>query len=192
MVVAPLVGALLATAAGGPAHAAPPPAMPGMMGHPMAGQGGPPMSSPDSRQEVHFPPAMQAQFLKNMRDHVETLNAILQFVQAGDYAGAAKVASARLGLDSPAAASCKPGNPAAGTPPMSKPMDPGAMSMDAMMALYMPNQMRAIGLAMHSSASEFAAVADKAAATHDTAAVIGALARITPNCVACHAAYRLR
>ena len=160
---------------------------PGMMGHDAA----PAMSSADGRELLHFPPAMQANLLKNMRDHVETLNAILQAVAAGDFASASKIAAERLGLDSPAAASCKPTDAAAsGSAPGSMPSKP--QSMDAMMALYMPAPMRAIGLAMHTSASEFAAVAAKAAATHDTAAVIHALSRITPNCVACHAAYRLR
>ncbi len=158
----------------------------------MMGSDAPPaMSLPDARTQLHFPPAMEANLLKNMRDHVETLNAILQAVNTGDFAGASKIATERLGLDSPSAAACKPTDAAAnGSPSMSKPPTPG--SMDEMMALYMPAPMRAIGLAMHTAASEFAAVAAKAAATHDTAAVIAALSRITPNCVACHSAYRLR
>ena len=64
--------------------------------------------------------------------------------------------------------------------------------MDAMMALYMPAQMRALGLSMHAAASDFADVAERAEATHDAAAVLKALSLITPNCVACHSAYRLR
>jgi len=159
----------------------------GMMGH----DAPPAMSPPDAREELHFPPAMQANLLKNMRDHVETLNAILQAVNAGDFADASRIATERLGLDSPSAAGCKPTDAAAnGSASMSK--SPASGSMDEMMALYMPAPMRAIGLSMHTSASEFAAVATKAVATHDTASVIGALSRITPNCVACHSAYRLR
>lgn len=159
----------------------------GMMGH----NASLPMSQPDAREEVHFPPEMQTNFLKNMRDHVETLDAILQAVAAGDFASASRIATERLGLDLPAAAACKPADAAAnGSAPMRKP--PAPELVDAMMALYMPEPMRAIGLSMHTSASEFATVAAGAAATHDTASVIAALSRITPNCVACHSAYRLR
>jgi cytochrome c556 len=60
------------------------------------------------------------------------------------------------------------------------------------MALYMPTPMRALGLAIHTAASDFADVAAQAETTHNVAAVLKALARITPNCVACHSAYRLR
>ena len=158
----------------------------------MTGHNAPPaMSVPDAREQVHFPPEMQTNFLKNMRDHMETLNEILQAVQAGDFAAAAKVATERLGLDSPSAAGCKTTDAGAnGSASVSKPPAPG--SMEEMMALYMPAPMRAVGLSMHTSASEFAAVATQAAATHDATAVMGALSRITPNCVACHATYRLR
>jgi len=56
------------------------------------------------------------------------------------------------------------------------------------MALYMPEAMRGIGLAMHTAASGFAV----AAKTHDSKTTMEALSRITPNCVACHAAYRVQ
>jgi cytochrome c556 len=157
--------------------------MPGMTGHMP-----PAMSPADTRELLHFPPEMEIIFLQNMRDHVETLNAVLQAVAEGDYAEASKVAKERLGLDSPAAAGCKPA--ATGKDAMSK--MPAPNSMDAMMAMYMPEAMRNIGLAMHTSASEFAEVAAKAATTHDTASVIKALSNIMPNCVACHSTYRIR
>jgi hypothetical protein len=153
---------------------------PPMMHHPMPGHGQAAMSSADARELVNFPPPMRTHMLGNMRDHVETLNGILQAIAAGDYDGAAKIAVERLGLDSPSAASCKPKE--ANAPP------PAQDSMDAMMALYMPEAMRGIGLAMHTAASEFAV----AAKTHDSKATMEALSRITPNCVACHAAYRLQ
>jgi hypothetical protein len=153
---------------------------PPMMHHPMPGHGQAAMSSADARELVNFPPLMRTHMLGNMRDHVETLNGILQALAAGDYDGAAKIATERLGLASPSAASCKPKE--ANAPP------PAQDPMDAMMALYMPEAMRGIGLAMHTAASEFAV----AAKTHDSKATMEALSRITPNCVACHAAYRLQ
>ena len=149
----------------------------------MTGHGHADMSSPEARELVNFPPLMRTHMLDNMRDHVQTLDGILHALGTADYQGAAKIAVEHLGLDSPSAAACKP-KPAGAAPA------PG--SMDEMMALYMPEQMRAIGLAMHASASEFAVVAARAAATHDAKAAVEALSRVTRNCVACHAGYRLQ
>ena len=151
---------------------------------PMPGHGHSDMSPADGRELVHFPPEMRTHMLRNMRDHVETLDGILRALASADYAGAAKIATERLGLDSPSAAACKP-KPATASSPM-----PG--SMDEMMALYMPEPMRAIGLSMHTSASEFADVVGRAATTHDAKAAMEALSRVTQNCVACHAGYRLQ
>lgn len=149
------------------------------------------MSPSDQREMLNFPPEMQVNFLANMRDHMQTLNEVLQAMAGSDYAGAARIASERLGLDSPSAAGCKPSDkPAAAPAAQSKPA--ASMSMDEMMALYMPEAMRAVGLSMHTSASEFAAVAAQAATTRDQGAVVTALSRVTENCVACHSAYRLR
>ncbi len=168
-----------------PASAQPMQGGPAMPGHPMA------MSLPDGREMLHFPPPLEANFLHNMRDHMQTLNDILLAVATGDFAGASKVAAERLGLDSPSAAGCKPTD-AAQTGSASKAAPAAPESMDAMMALYMPDTMRAVGLSMHTAASEFAKVAAQAATTHDTPAVVAALSHVTQNCVACHSAYHLR
>ncbi len=154
-------------------------AAPTMSGHSHAD-----MSPADGRQLVHFPPQMRTHMLGNMRDHVQTLDGILQALGAADYDGAAKIAVEHIGLDSPSAAACKP-KPANAAPPAQG-------SMDEMMAQYMPEPMRAIGLAMHTAASEFAVVASRAAPTHDAKAAVEALSRVTQNCVACHAGYRLQ
>lgn len=149
------------------------------------------MSLPDSREALHFPPEMQASFLGNMREHMQVVDGILQAVAVGDFAKASRIASERLGLDSPSAAGCKPTDTATADSALKpKPAAPG--SMDEMMALYMPEIMRAMGLSMHTAASEFAVVAAQAAKTRDTTAVVGALSQITQNCVTCHSAYRLR
>jgi hypothetical protein len=144
----------------------------------------PQMSIPDGRELVQFPPPMHDHMLGNMRDHVETLNRILAALGAKDFQGAATVAVEHLGLDSPSAAACKPRPEGVSAPAPS--------SMDAMMAQFMPEQMRAVGLSMHTAATEFAIVTQRAAATQDATAAIEALSRVTQNCVACHAAYRLR
>jgi hypothetical protein len=142
------------------------------------------MSPADGRELVSFPAMMRTHMLGNMRDHVLTLDGILQALGSADYDGAARIAVERLGLDSPSAAACKPKSANAAPPAQG--------SMDEMMALYMPEPMRAIGLAMHTSASEFAVAASHAATTHDATAAVQALSRVTNNCVACHAGYRLQ
>lgn len=148
-------------------------------------------AQPDHRKILNFPPEMQTNFLANMRDHLATLNEMLGAMARNDYAGASRVAAERLGLQSPSAAGCTARDQSAVT--AAAPSKPAAaMSMDEMMALYMPAPMRGVGLAMHASASEFAAVASQAATNRDIAAVVAALARVTENCVACHSAYRLR
>ena len=186
-----IAAALVALATGAlvwPAHAAGPrdgsAGTPPITGRAMPGHGHPDMSPADGREPIQFPPEMRTHMLRNMRDHVETLDGILRALAAADYDGAAKIAVAHLGLNSPSAAACKP--KAANATPAA----PG--SMDEMMALYMPEPMRAVGLAMHTSASEFAIVAARAATTHDAKGTVEALSRVTQNCVACHAAYRLQ
>ena len=188
------IGAMLAVAASGIALAETTPGdhskgrdhqmMQPETGAAMPGHSNMKMSSADGRTLLHFPPEMRTQMLGNMRDHVETLNGILNALAAADYEGASKIAAQRLGLDSPSAAGCKPkaGNASAAAPG----------SMDEMMARYMPEPMRAIGLAMHTSASEFAEVAARAATTHDAKPALETLSQVTRNCVACHATYRLQ
>ncbi|MBZ0248529.1 MAG: cytochrome c [Burkholderiales bacterium] len=60
------------------------------------------------------------------------------------------------------------------------------------MAKFMPEGMQAIGTAMHRSASRFAVAAADAGASGDTRKALGALADVTAQCVACHAAYRMK
>jgi mono/diheme cytochrome c family protein len=154
-----------------------------MMGHDQTGA----MSVADPRARLSFPPPLQAHFLANMREHIQTIDAILQALAVADFDQASRVAKDNLGVDSPSAAGCKSSDaPAVGG--AAKPSD----SMDAMMQLYMPEPMRRVGLAMHTAASEFARVALEAKQHHDTTRAIAALAAVTQNCVACHSAYRVR
>jgi len=152
------------------------------------------MSPADLREQLHFPPEMETNFLGNMRDHMQTVDGILQAVAVGDFAGASKIASERLGLDSPSAAGCKPSGDrgASKGAALKLPDHSTPLSMEEMMQLYMPDPMRSIGLSMHTAASNFAEVAAKSATSHDTTATLAALSKVTQNCVACHASYRLR
>jgi len=139
--------------------------------------------APDTRRELDFPPMARAHMLGNMRSHFIALQEILAALAAGDGARAGKVARDRLGASSPNAAACV------------KPKSDGGMShadMGAMMAHFMPDEMRALGLTMHESADAFADVAEKLAPAGDLRPAVAALAQVTQNCAACHAAYKLR
>jgi cytochrome c556 len=45
---------------------------------------------------------------------------------------------------------------------------------------------------MHKAASRFAVTAQEAGVTRDLPRALGALSEVTTQCVACHAAYRLK
>lgn len=139
--------------------------------------------TPDARQLLDFPPPMRQHMLTNMRAHMEALSEILAALSAGDAAKASMIAKERLGLESAGAAACNP-NGSSKRGPMG--------DMAAMMAQHMPEEMRALGYAMHDSASKFAEEAAKAPPGGDLKPALAALAQVTQNCVACHSAYRLK
>lgn len=140
----------------------------------------------DSRESVSFPPPMRQHMLRNMREHLEAVSAILTAMAEEKYAEAAAVASTRLGMDSPAAAGCR-SDRVGDSPKMSPTPD-----MDQHMRQLMPEGMRNLGLAMHQAASDFAIEATKAAESGDGKSTLAALSRITAQCTTCHAAYRVQ
>jgi hypothetical protein len=122
----------------------------------------------DLRAAVSFPPELREHTMKNMRDHLLALQEIQDALAAGAFDRAADVAERRLGMSSLVAH--------------------GAHEV----AKYMPKGMQDAGTAMHRSASRFSVAALDAAVTDDVKPALGALAEVTANCVACHAAYRLQ
>ncbi len=121
----------------------------------------------DTRQLVSFPPMLLEHEMRNMRDHLATLQRIQAALADSAYDEAAKLAEHRLGLSS------------------------FELHGAHEVAPYMPAGMQAMGTEMHKAASRFAIEVDKAAATGDLRPALGALADLTQRCVACHAAYRL-
>jgi len=144
------------------------------------------MMNNDARQLVDFPAPMQEHTLSNMRDHLQALSDILTSMGQGQYAKAGQIARDRLGMDSPSADGCAMENSA------SQPQMSTAASMDQQMALLMPENMRNLGFNMHQAASAFADQAAKAAKTHNPKPALAALSKVTEQCAACHAAYKLR
>ena len=122
----------------------------------------------DSRVAVGLPAMMQTHMLGNMRDHLAAIQEIQERLAAGEYDAAGEIAETRLGMSSLARH--------------------GASHM----AGFMPKGMQQAGTAMHQSASRFAVVAQEAAVTRDLPRALGALGQVTAQCVACHAAYRLK
>jgi hypothetical protein len=122
----------------------------------------------DSRVAVEMPAMMRTHMLANMRDHLLTLQQIQSGLAAGHYDAAADIAEKRLGMSS---------------------LDAHGASH---MAGFMPKGMQETGTAMHKAASRFAMTAQEASVTHDLPRALGALSELTAQCVACHAAYRLK
>jgi hypothetical protein len=118
----------------------------------------------DTREFVQLPEMMQQHMMKNMRDHLKSINEILSSLASDDLDTAAQVAEQRLGMSS-------------------------LESHDAShMAKFMPEGMRQAGTSMHKAASRFALKAQEG----DLLAAYKILPEITSACVACHAAYRIR
>lgn len=123
-------------------------------------------SAGDSRELVELPPSMVEHMLSNMRDHLMAITEIQRALGVGEFQRASDVAEQRIGLSSLEAH--------------------GASHM----APYMPKAMQDIGTQMHRAASKFARAAQDAGADGDVGKAIGALSKVTEQCVACHAAYR--
>lgn len=121
----------------------------------------------DTRQLVKMPVPMVQHMLSNMRDHLRALSEIQQALGAGESQRAADIAEQRIGMSSL------------------------TLHGAAHMAPFMPRSMQDMGTQMHKAASQFALVAQDSGATGNMARAVGALSRLTEQCVACHAAYRV-
>lgn len=122
----------------------------------------------DTRERVELPAPMVQHMLANMRDHLAAITEIQRALGAGEYLLAGAIAERRIG--------------------MSSLESHGASHM----APFMPKPMQAIGTQMHRSASQFALVAQESGVDGNLARAVAALSKVTEQCVACHAAYRVR
>ncbi|HUW29309.1 MAG TPA: hypothetical protein VMV97_11945 [Sulfuriferula sp.] len=120
-------------------------------------------SDQDTRQMVKLPDMMKQHMLGNMRDHLLALHDIQVALAKGELDKAGDIAEQRIGMSSLASHNA------------------------AHMAPYMPKAMQDIGTEMHHSASRFAMTAKEG----DTLRALDSLSKVTQQCVACHAAYRL-
>jgi hypothetical protein len=118
----------------------------------------------DTRPLVKMPEQMVSHMLGNMRDHLQAINEIQAALAKSEFDKAADIAEQRIGMSSLEAHHA------------------------AMMAPYMPKTMQEIGTEMHHAASRFALAAKEA----DMKKSLGELSRVTQQCVACHAGYRVQ
>lgn len=121
-------------------------------------------ASEDQRQLVKLPEMMQTHMLSNMRNHLYTINEILNLMGKGELDKAADLAESNLGMSS---------------------LDKHGASH---LAMYMPKAMQKIGTGMHHAASRFALKAQEG----DALAAYKSLGNVTAKCVECHAGYRIR
>jgi hypothetical protein len=122
----------------------------------------------DVREEVAFPPEMRAHTLMSMRDHLLALQEIQYALAKEEYEKAGDIAEQRLGMTALIAH--------------------GSYERSE----FMPKGMQEIGSAMHRNASRFAVAARDAGATGDVKPALAALGTTMGQCVACHAAYRVK
>jgi hypothetical protein len=117
----------------------------------------------DGRQKVELPEMMKQHMLGNMRDHLTAIHEIQVALAKGEFDKAGDIAEERIGMSSLASHNA------------------------AHMAPYMPKGMQDIGTAMHHAASRFAMTAREG----DALKAMDSLSKVTEQCIACHAAYRL-
>ncbi|HYG88314.1 MAG TPA: hypothetical protein VD978_18880 [Azospirillum sp.] len=120
----------------------------------------------DGRMAVVLPPDIRVGFLEEMRGHMESLDDVISAVAAADFPKAAGTARTALGMGSGKG-----------------------------YGRHMPMEFRAMGMAMHRAALDFADVAAAMPATPgagDWARAASALANLSSHCRGCHAAFRVQ
>ncbi len=122
------------------------------------------LAQEDTRQMVELPDMMRTHMLGNMRNHLVTLDKILEYLAADELEKAADIAEANLGFSSL------------------------ELHGASHIAKYMPEAMSAAGTAMHKAASQFARIAQEGEALPAYAK----LKDVTAACVACHAGYKVQ
>jgi hypothetical protein len=122
----------------------------------------------DSRQRVKFPEPMRLHTITSMRDHLLALQEIDVALSQNAFDKAANIAEQGLGMSSL------------------------GLHGAAHIAPFMPPGMQDIGTQMHRAASRFAVDAQTAGVSNDVRPALAALGTVMQQCVACHAAYRLR
>jgi hypothetical protein len=118
----------------------------------------------DVRTILKLPDMMKQHMLTNMRDHMLAIHEIQSALAKNELDKAADIAEQRIGMSSLTTHNA------------------------AHMAPYMTKNMQDIGTEMHHAASRFAITVKEG----DVMKSLDELSKVTQQCVACHAAYRLK
>ncbi len=116
-----------------------------------------------NRQKITMPEMMKHHMLGNMRDHLLAIHEIQTALAKGELDKAGDIAEQRIGMSSLVSHNA------------------------AHMAPYMPKAMQDIGTEMHHAASRFVITVKEG----DILKSLDGLAKVTEQCVACHAAFSL-
>lgn len=134
----------------------------------------------DSRQNVEMPLQMKQMFLKNMRGHMEALDQIIASLAAEDLSAAADIAETALGLGHGVARQCDDND---------KSHKQSAMDKNHKgFGLFMPSEMKVMGMGLHHAANEFATVAREG----NMGEAYKALRQVSASCIACHRSFRVQ
>lgn len=143
---------------------------------------------------VELPEHVQLHLLQKMREHLETLDSIIDAMADGDLDLASDIASSELaghGSKHNQGVADQNQNGYAG-----KSHQHGQVHNEEsrhgeakriQMGRYMPEAMKMMGQNMHNAANEFSIIA----AEGDTQLSLKALKQLTTSCVTCHRAYRI-
>ncbi|MCX7899866.1 MAG: hypothetical protein N2444_07275, partial [Methylocystis sp.] len=131
--------------------------------------------------EIEMPAPMKTHMLANMRAHQIAVADALMALSQGDGPKAAKIIEGQLGVSSPHSGPCKP-----------EATSGKLGDMPAMMAKFMGEDMRAMGMTTHEQASKFSDVAGALKPGDDMRPALAELGKTVQACNACHAAFRLK
>ncbi len=142
--------------------------------------------SMDMRQVVNMPAPMKEMFLKNMRGHMESLDLIIAALAEGDLNDAAEIAEKGMGLGHGKPRQCDDEHD--GSHDHSTHQHKPETHQGKAFGKFMPKEMKMMGMQLHTSADNFAAVAREG----DVGDAYRSLRNISASCVACHQSFQVK
>ena len=135
----------------------------------------------DPRQMIEMPPEMKQMFLKNMRGHMESLDKIIAELAVEDLSGAADIAENTMGVGHGKKRQCDETDEKEHKHDHSSHKGKG-------FGQFMPAEMKAMGMGLHTAANEFATVSRQG----NIGEAYKALRQVSASCVACHKSFRVK
>lgn len=120
----------------------------------------------DNRIAIELQPDVKAQFIEHMRDHMTSLDNVIQLMSAGRIREAGSVARTEM-----------------------------SFGKGKGLGRYMPPEFREMGFSFHQAADDFARISADSPEPPDAAAwakAVSGLSQITARCNACHSTFRVK